>query len=296
MTHEDHPVVDKLDGFRIILADSITSIRTGHDHDVLVDGSHCGINVGYYAINGRVCGMIGNDAGMGLDGSGIACISMLDGFGVPVAAVDCMSAEIGSARSTYDTGIVSVANTRAMAIGIVTGMSAREAARRMLEAAASSRGHGGIDAETFPAAALATGASEAPPRVALEERGVRLLIIDSAGSFSPVHAGYAVVDGSHLGENTGRMAVDAGIAGRIGNDAGKGLNEAGTKGLRVLESAGIPGAAVASLSAHMGVAESTYATGIVSAFNAKAGMLGIHTGMSAKEAALRMFREAVRKL
>lgn len=295
MTHEDHPVMDSLEGFRIILADSITSIQSGHDRDVLVDGSHCGINVGYYAVNGRVRGMIGNDAGMGLDGSGIACLPMLDGYGVPAAAVDCMSAEIGSARSTYETGIVSVANSHAKTIGIAAGMSAREAARRMLEAAASSRGSRDIAAQPASAAAQHAGAPEAPPRVAIEEHGVRLLIIDSAGSFSPAHAGYVVVDGSHLGANTGRMAVDAGVAGRIGNDAGKGLNEAGTKGLHVLDAAGIPGAAVASLSAHMGVAESTYATGRVSAVNAAAGRQGIRVGMAAKEAALLMFEDAVRR-
>jgi hypothetical protein len=62
--------MDHLEDFRIILADSITSIQSGHDRDVLVDGFHCGINVGHYAVNGRVRGMIGNDAGKGLDEAG----------------------------------------------------------------------------------------------------------------------------------------------------------------------------------------------------------------------------------
>jgi len=281
--------------YRIILADSITSIQSGHEHDVLVDGSHCGINVGFYAVNGRVRGMIGNDAGMGLDDSGIACLPMLDGYGIPAAAVDCMSAEIGVAATTYETGVISTANTLAKSLGIVAGMGAKEAARRMLEAAASTRDSAGSPAPAVQPAATAAGAPEAPPRIALEERGVRLLIIDSAGSFSPEHAGDVVVDGSHLGANTGRMALDAGVAGRIGNDAGKGLNDAGTKGLQVLEAAGIPAATVASRSARMGIAESTYGTGLVSAFNETAGRLGIRVGMPAKEAAVLMFKNAVRK-
>jgi uncharacterized protein YunC (DUF1805 family) len=232
---------------------------------------------------------------MGPDDSGIACLPMLDGYGIPAAAVDCMSAEIGVARTTYDSGIVSVVNTLAKSIGIAPGMPAKEAARMMLEAAASLHASAGGSTQSAMHPVTSTSAPEAPPRIALEEDDVRLLIIDSAGSFSTAYAGYVVVNGSHLGANTGRMAVDAGVAGRVGNDAGKGLNEAGTKGLQVLEAAGIAGATVTSRSARMGMAESTYATGIVSAVNTIARKLGISVGMAARDAALLMFKEAVRR-
>jgi uncharacterized protein YunC (DUF1805 family) len=75
----------------------------------------------------------------------------------------------------------------------------------------------------------------------------------------------------------------------IGNDAGKGLDNAGIAGLKVLEEHGIPAAAVSCMSATIGDGTSTYEEGEISAVNEAAKKLGITVGMSTKEAADEMF-------
>jgi uncharacterized protein YunC (DUF1805 family) len=77
--------------------------------------------------------MIGNDAGKGLDNAGIAGLKVLEEHGIPVAAVSCMSAKIGNGTSTYEQGKISAVNEIAKKLGIVVGMSAREAADKMFE-------------------------------------------------------------------------------------------------------------------------------------------------------------------
>ena len=69
----------------------------------------------------------------------------------------------------------------------------------------------------------------------------------------------------------------------IGNDAGKGLDNAGIAGLKVLEEHGIPVAAVSCMSATIGDGTSTYEEGEISTANEAAKKLGITVGMSAKE-------------
>jgi len=118
---------------RIIIADSATSLTGENKNDVVVDGSHCGLNVGQMMIAAGVRGMIGNDAGKGLEDAGIASLKLLEEHGIPAAAVSSMTAEIGVGTSTYAEGKVSVANETAGKLGITVGMTAKEAAGRMFE-------------------------------------------------------------------------------------------------------------------------------------------------------------------
>lgn len=292
MTHETHQIVYERDGYRVTLADSVTSIQPGSIRDVCVVGSHCGANVGPYAIHGGVVGLIGNDAGGGLDGAGIATIMWLDTHGIPAAAVDCMTAEIGVARTTWETGVISVVNKGARALGVEVGMAAQEAARRMVDAAVTedtTSEKTATDAIAEKRSSTGTG-PDSPPREVAARGTTRIILIDSAGSFSPDMAGAIAVDGSHFGANTGRMALDAGLRGRIGNDAGVGLNNAGIRGLQVMEEAGFPAAAVASSSARIGSSTSTWTTGVISACNDPARRMGIQPGMPAQTAAERMLR------
>ena len=99
----------------------------------MVDGSHCGINVGEMMIDAGVKGMIGNDAGGGLEDAGIAALKLMDEQGIPAAAVSSMSAEIGVGVDTYYSGVISVANEAARKLGIKEGIPARDAADRMFE-------------------------------------------------------------------------------------------------------------------------------------------------------------------
>ncbi len=84
-------------------------------------------------IHSGVGAMIGNDAGMGKNDAGIAALKMCDEKGIPAAAVAAMSAKIGSGMSTYEQGKISVVNKAARKLGVSVGMSAGEAADKLLE-------------------------------------------------------------------------------------------------------------------------------------------------------------------
>lgn len=123
---------------KIVVADSAAAMDESTKGDVFVDGSHCGINVGEMTLHSGVGAMIGNDAGMGKNDAGIAALKMCDEQGIPAAAVAAMSAKIGSGMSTYEQGQISVVNGAAKKLGVSVGMSAREAADKLLEALAQS--------------------------------------------------------------------------------------------------------------------------------------------------------------
>ena len=117
----------------------------------------------------------------------------------------------------------------------------------------------------------------------------RIIIADSATSIDENNKNDVVVDGSHSGFNVGEMVLQAGVRGRIGNDAGMGLDDAGIAGLKFLEKHGVPAAAVSCMSAKIGNGTSTYEEGEISVVNEVAKKLGITVGMAAKEAADKMF-------
>jgi hypothetical protein len=130
-------------------------------------------------------------------------------------------------------------------------------------------------------------------KVVKQSNECRLIIANSATSIDESNAKDVVVDGSHSGRNVGEMIAQAGVIGRIGNDAGVGRGGAGTAGLRILEKAGIPAAAVSATSALIGNGMSTYEEGIVSSVNEIEKSLGITVGMTAKEAADLMFQASL---
>jgi len=133
MTHEVHKVVRESGGLRIVIADSATSITPDNKNDIVVDGSHCGANVADYVLQGGARGMIGNDAGIGLESAGIAALKILDEHRIPAAAVASISAEIGVGQSTYDEGVISTVNEVAKKMGVTAGTTAKEAADKMFE-------------------------------------------------------------------------------------------------------------------------------------------------------------------
>ena len=135
---EEITVIKQSGNRKIVVADSAAGMDDRSKGDVFVDGSHCGVNVGEMTINSGMGGMIGNDAGMGKNDGGIAALKMCDEHGIPAAAVAAMSAKIGDGMSTYEQGKISVANETAKKMGVTVGMTAKEAADKMLEALAKS--------------------------------------------------------------------------------------------------------------------------------------------------------------
>ena len=113
---------------------------------------------------------------------------------------------------------------------------------------------------------------------------MRTFVIDSISAVTHEMRGQIVVTGSHGGISAAHLALahPPGLA--VFNDAGMGLDEAGVKGLEILDAAGIAACTVSHETARIGEAESTLATGRISAVNSRASAYGIRTGQPCAEA------------
>lgn len=111
---------------------SFSRVEGEHPEDVYVVASHGAKIMALYALTVKPKGMICNDAGRGLDDSGIEGLAPLDEYQIAAATVSTDSARIGDPLSTYRDGVISAANHTAQALGIKPGISAREAAHLML--------------------------------------------------------------------------------------------------------------------------------------------------------------------
>ena len=103
------------------LVDSITELGPADAGCVAVSGSHGGLSSARYALAAHPLLSVFNDAGVGKDAAGIAGLAWLQGHGLAACTVSHMSACIGLAKSTLDSGVVSHANEAARALGIEPG-------------------------------------------------------------------------------------------------------------------------------------------------------------------------------
>jgi hypothetical protein len=112
----------------VVGLDSISLAVPGDESAVLVSGSHGGLLGGVAASALRVDAVAAlyNDAGVGIDDAGISRLAALDRRGVPAATVDAFTARIGSARSTWETGVISYVNRGATAAGGRPGMACQK--------------------------------------------------------------------------------------------------------------------------------------------------------------------------
>jgi hypothetical protein len=260
----------------VLTADSITRVGAEAAGAVVVNGSHGGIYAAYVAAKLRVAAAVFNDAGVGRDQAGIAGLDYLAGLGIPAAAVGHQTARIGDGPDMMARGIVTHANSPAIAIGCRPGLACRDAAAALQQAASSLR-------EPPPALEAAFLLIDEPPAV---------WALDSASLVGAEHAGAIVVTGSHGGLLGGRpdTALKADALAALFNDAGIGIDEAGVTRLPALDSRGIAAGTVAASSARIGDARSTYEDGILTRVNQRAAALGIAPGMTARE-----FVEIVRR-
>jgi uncharacterized protein YunC (DUF1805 family) len=260
----------------VLIADSITRVETDAAGAVVVNGSHGGIYAAYVAAKLRVAAAVFNDAGVGRDQAGIAGLDYLAGLAIPAAAVGHDTARIGDGSDMMVRGSITHANSPAMALGCRPGMACREAAVALQQAGPSPRD---------PPPAL-----EAAFLLIAETPAVWAL--DSASLVGAEQVGTIVVTGSHGGLLGGRLEtslkIDALAA--LFNDAGIGIDKAGTTRLPALNDRGIAAGTVAASSARIGDARSTYEDGILTRVNQRAAALGIAPGMTARE-----FVEIVRR-
>lgn len=104
------------------LVDSIAELTASDAGCLAISGSHGGLSAARYALAVRPLLSIFNDAGVGLNRAGIAGLVQLDANGLAACTVSHHSACIGVAQSTWDTGVISHANSQAMALGVRPGM------------------------------------------------------------------------------------------------------------------------------------------------------------------------------
>ena len=266
---------------RLVVADSVTALGPEARGAVLVTGSHCGMIAVHYAFAAGVHAAVFNDAGRGLDDAGIAGVVALDGAGMAAAAVSHASARVAVAADTLARGVISYANATAASFGVTERMGCREAVERLRLASMPS---GRLPRQHEARTLLEPGGASAAPIVAL----------DSIGGVRPDDAGAVLVIGSHGGLHGGDPAsalpVDA--AGAFFHDAGRGVDDAGTSRLPVLDGRGMPAATVDYRSARIGDARSIWATGTLSCVNLAAARRGLAIGMRADEAARILARVA----
>lgn len=253
----------------VLIADSITRVGTDAAGAVVVNGSHGGIYAAYVAAKLGVAAAVFNDAGVGRDEAGVAGLNYLMSLGIAAAAVGHGTARIGDGEDMMARGRITRANARAMALGCRPGMACRDAAD-FLRAAAPSR----LEPQSAIEAAFL-----------LIEEAPALWALDSASLIGVEHIGAVVATGSHGGLLGGRpdtaLKVDALAA--LFNDAGIGIEAAGTTRLPALDARGIAAGTVAAASAHIGDARSTYQDGVLTQVNQRAAALGISPGMRARE-------------
>ena len=111
-----------------------------------------------------------------------------------------------------------------------------------------------------------------------------LRIVDSITELGAHDGGCIAVSGSHGGISSARYALATRPLLSVFNDAGVGLNNAGLAALDFLQSHGLAACTVAHHSACIGQAQSTLASGIVSAANAHASALGVQVGWTCRQA------------
>jgi hypothetical protein len=109
-----------------------------------------------------------------------------------------------------------------------------------------------------------------------------LRLVDSITELVAADAGCVAVSGSHGGLSSARYALAARPLLSVFNDAGVGLGQAGIAGLGALQDAGLAAVAVAHTSACIGVAQSTWESGVVAHANSAALALGLRVGAPLK--------------
>lgn len=258
--------------YGIVLADTITKLPPEAVGAVVVSGSHGGLFPAGCALRAGVRAVILNDAGIGLDAAGMACLDHCHAHGVAAAVVDSMSCRIGDAADTLQRGVISHVNPLALTVGARPGMAVEDAAEALLLA---------------PISDLAVAEpAENRAHVDLPNARRRIVLLDSASQVQPADDGQVVVTASHgaLVGGDPAYAIRCQAFAALFNDAGGGPQGWGFSRLGALDMRGIIGATVGVGSARIGDGHSTYETGILSAVNDVARFMGLRVGMTAREA------------
>jgi len=269
----------------VVLLDSLGDLQPDNTSPILVCASHCGDN-GTFARKLKNChvkAVFLNNAGIGKNQAGISGLSHYEAENILACAVSHNSAEIGVARDTWESGIISHTNTLAEEAGIQPGNSVKEAVAKI------------INLPSFPqknknAESLGDGEQENSNKPDLKKQiqtqidGVSITVADSITFLNESNAGDIVVCGSHGGVSAGHYAQKHHLKAVFFNDAGIGKNNAGIKSLDSLSDAGILACTVDCMSAEIFNGQDVLENGIISVCNQLAKTRNIKEKMTVKEA------------
>lgn len=121
----------------------------------------------------------------------------------------------------------------------------------------------------------------------------RILVMDSVTKLAPEDAGKVIVAASHGGVYAGYVAAKGHARGVILNDAGGGLDQAGSASLEWADGFAMSAAVVDCMSARIGDGADMIANGRISRANSAAAAAGVAVGDAARGAAEKMAAAAM---
>lgn len=263
---------------RVLVFDSATHVEAyvaayPCQGDVIVASSYAGVLCARMVMSAKPRAAIGLDCGIGKDGAGIAGLWFYEALGVPAAAVDSRTAEMGNGRDMYANGVLSRVNDAAQKLGLAPGLTVQEAVDALLTGSRR-------PAVWDPARRLV---------VHTGLHGRSIVCTDSIAFALPEDRERNVLC---TAGHTGRSVIDYFRTFRpwafICSDGSVGKNDSGISALREVDADGIAGASVDAMTARMGDGQSTYFDGIISAMNETAAAKGVRVGQTAREAALHL--------
>jgi hypothetical protein len=127
---------------KVICLDAAPMLTPEDAGSIAVTGSHAALFRGRPddVIKPALHAVFFNDAGVGMDGAGIARLADLDRRGMPAGAVAADSAPIGDARRILAEGVLSHVNESAARLGAAPGMPLRAFVDALLVRAREARG------------------------------------------------------------------------------------------------------------------------------------------------------------
>lgn len=268
----------------VVLLDSLGDLQPSNTSPILVCGSHCGGNRALAALV-RLCHFKAaflNNAGVGKNQAGTRGLAHYEAEHVIACAVSHDSAEIGVARETWESGIISHTNTLAENSGIQVGDSVQLAIAKILDSLENDVSTQEINVDINTQDKKSEKALKQQEQVLVN--GITITVTDSITFLSEKNAGEIVVCGSHGGVSAGHYAQKHSVRAVFFNDAGIGKNNAGIKSLETLSAAGIMACTVNCFSAEIFNGHDALENGILSVCNALAKSKGIQENMSVKDA------------
>jgi len=271
----------------VLLLDSLGDLNADNASPILVCASHCGDN-GTFSRKLKTCrvkAVFLNNAGIGKNQAGISGLPHYAAEGILACAVNHNSAEIGIARDTWESGIISHTNTLAGEAGIQPGESVQEAVARIIKIIdKTSLIQKNTNSESTNKKEENSNKVDLKKQTQTQLDGVSITVTDSITFLNESNAGDIVVCGSHGGVSAGHYAQKHHLKAVFFNDAGIGKNNAGIKSLESLSEAGILACTVDCMSAEIFNGQDILDNGIITVCNQLAKTRNIKEKMTVKEA------------